>query len=278
MSTSIRLVTLQGWLSEPFPVRGITQFGTASSHGSAYRRSLNLGRWEDLSESVRHYLEHSDDTNAHLLPLSSTAETLRLEFPNESSASATFQTLLRLFQRPLGRDFFLRPEMPSSTSLESDGGAGGLAALAESPRRFSDIVVSPNEDFSNPVLVVEMKRPAVFRATQTSSIPILWNLVEVAGLDNSEAVAGDRVRLAAVRQLHGYMDSLDLKYGILSSFDVIYVACRREDCGEKTLFISDGIARSDPHYVATLAYILSKTLNEDAVFKRPGMSLLLALL
>lgn len=247
MSTSSGLVTLKGWLSEPFPVLGITHFGAASSHGNTFRQSFNLRCWEDLSESVLLYFEQSDDSNAYLAPLSSISYMLRLSYSNESTASNAFQTLLLAFTRPLRQEFFLRFGASATTSLEFDRGAGGLAVLAESSsRRFSDIEVRLDEDFSNPILVVEMKKPAVFRATRDSRVPTLWNLAEiVAGLNNSEAVAGDRVRLDAVRQLHGYMDHLGLKFGILSSYDVIYVACRREDCGEETLLIYDGIVRSD---------------------------------
>ena len=78
------------------------------------------------------------------------------------------------------------------------------------------------------------------------------------------------------------MVGLNLVYGILSSFDLIYVAYRAGEFADM-LYISDGIPRTDPNFLATIAYIWNKSLNEPvvfkkAVFKKRGMSLLLALL
>ena len=71
------------------------------------------------------------------------------------------------------------------------------------------------------VLVVEMKQPAVFRANTSSAIPCLCDMGDrVGGPSGPEPLAD------AVQQLYGYMVGLELAYGILSSFDLTYVAYR----------------------------------------------------
>ena len=123
-----------------------------------------------------------------------------------------------------------------------------------------------------PILVVEMKRPAVLKSSVDLFIPPLYPLGEkVGGLLKPEPPTEDVVRFEGVHQLFGYMVRLNLAWRILSSFDVTYVAhCLRET--GNMLFISEGIASTDSRFLGLLAYMLQKAITEPRDFKMVGMN------
>ena len=273
------LMTLKRWLQQEFLVLGVSAFDGTPSSRSRFRQSLYLMRWVELSDSVRAYLEECDDRTRRLQPLlaSSVARSfLTLNESNERSALASFRSLLVYLEEALAQSFSVREEERVPISVESVGADGLAALMASSSGLYAGLVVKVN---GKSVLVIEMKRPALFSRTVSSEIPTLCDLGDlVGGRGSDEPQAGDPVRLEAIRQLYAYMVGLNLVYGILSSFDLTYVAYRAGEFGER-LYISDGIPRTDPNFLATIAYILHKSLNEvAAVFKKRGMNLLLALL
>ena len=76
--------------------------------------------------------------------------------------------------------------------------------------------------------------------------------------------------LEVVQQLFGYMVKLNLKWGILSSFDLTYVAHCQGDFGE-TLFISDGIDRLSKRLLGVIAYMLRRATEDPDNFQKEGM-------
>ena len=259
-ATSVSLLTAREWLEQEIPF-DFTEFGSASSTQSGRGDSLFFTHWVGLPDLVNEYVGQSDNSNRHLSPLS--PRMVRMGLTTEATASFCFTYVLRsvieFLGLPIGVDVI--GNYPIVDSERPDVGGDERMATLAAPPVFADIVVT---DDHNPRLVVEMKRPGLFRRTTSADVPPI-HLRE-------ETHSGPPIvpMLGAVTQLFGYLKKLNLKYGILSSFDLIYVAHRQGEYGE-TLFISEGFHRGSKKFVAVIAFMLSMAMNDLGNFEKKGM-------
>ena len=237
------------------------EFGSASGTQSGCGDSPCFTHWVDLPDLVNEYVGRYDNSNRHLSPLS--PRLVRLWDTSEATASFCFNYVLRMVTEVLGPSIEVLANFPIEDSEGPDvGDDERMARLAAPPPPvFADMVVTVGGD---PRLVVEMKRPGLFRRTTWADVP----LIHLRG----ETHSGPRIApmLGAVTQLFGYLEKLNLKYGILSSFDLIYVAHRQGKYGE-TLFISEGFHRGSKKFVAVIAFMLSMAMKDLGNFEKKGM-------
>ena len=259
-ATSVSLLTAREWLEQEIPFDS-AEFGSASGTQSGRGDSPFFTHWDGLPDLVNEYVGRSDNSNRHLSPLS--PRMVRMRGTSDATASFCFNYVLRsvlgVLGLPIEVDVFA--SYPIVDSEGPDVGDDERMARLAAPPVFADMVVTVGE---NPRLVVEMKKPGLFRRTTWADVP----LIHFRG----EMPSGPRIApmLGAVTQLFGYLKKLNLKYGILSSFDLIYVAHRQGKYGE-TLFISEGFHRGSKKFVAVIAFMLSMAMNDLGNFEKKGM-------
>ena len=259
-ATSVSLLTAREWLEQEIPF-DFTEFGTASGTQSGRGDSPFFIHWVELPDLVNEYVGQSDNSNRHLFPLNPRMVSMR--GTSEATASFCFNSVLRSVIEFLGLpiEVDIEGNYPIVDSEGPDVGDDERMARLAAPPVFADIVVLDGE---NPRLVVEMKRPGLFRRTTRADVPPIHLQEET---HSGPPIA---LMLGAVTQLFGYLKKLNLKYGILSSFDLIYVAHRQGKYGE-TLFISEGFHRGSKKFVAVIAFMLSMVMKDLGNFEKKGM-------
>ena len=169
-----------------------------------------MGRFKAVAEFVRKF----DDSFRGQIIL----DVMGLSFrdASETAAAYNFQYVINRVCAFLGHSTVCveanarsspRPNMDPGENAEvlaSSVGKADYGLSLDGGRRF---------------LVVEMKRPSVFRRSVNSTIP---NLCESAlAASSSSPRTEDVVLVEPVYQLYRYMKSMKLGYGIISSFDVL---------------------------------------------------------
>ena len=142
-------------------------------------------------------------------------------------------------------------------------------SLAASPSERADIVATVD---GKPVLVIEMKRPGLFRRSIDSDIPSLLRLQEPehGGRRRSQPTTEEDVMFAAVQQLFVKMCWMNLGWGILSSYNLTYVAHRQPPDGEVP-FIYEGYHCRDSIFLGLLGYMLQTSNDKRHRFNWKGM-------
>ena len=106
-----------------------------------------------------------------------------------------------------------------------------------------------------------MKRPGLFKRSIDSNIPSLLQLQEPKhGRRRRQPTTEEDVMFAIVQQLFVKMCWMNLGWGILSSYDLTYVAHRQPPDGE-VLFVSEGYHCRDSIFLGLLGYML-QTSND----------------
>ncbi|KAG0591105.1 hypothetical protein M758_1G146600 [Ceratodon purpureus] len=257
----IRLTRRQ-WLQQRISRSIVRDFGVASSRGEE-PSSVSVNGWDRFLLDVDVFIQQSDDTSQVCAPFDED----NLDFFNisESKACYNFNLVLTNVGRALGYTLDMQDNVRSISFSRSDENASRQAErMATSSRQSADFGVS--EFDKPPFLVVEMKRPAVFRRSATADIPYICEALE----ETTKAYPSPAARLAVepLYQLYRYMKAMNLAYGIISSFDLTFFV-EREGEGElgEILLISEGISNTSSKFLAAVAYMVDKAMNYPKQFK-----------
>ncbi|KAG0591108.1 hypothetical protein M758_1G147100 [Ceratodon purpureus] len=172
------------WLQQTLP-GVIEDFGPTPSRRGGVHSPFQVAAW-DVSGTVDDFVGKFDDSSPDQAPFDT--EYLAYNEPSKATASTNFWVVLRKVGRLLGYNLLVQPNAQSRSSPRPNVDASQRAVmLASSSVQKADYGVSVD---GRQFLVVEMKRPAVFRRSANSAIPNLCSaLLEDSRRPSSTATA-----------------------------------------------------------------------------------------
>ena len=201
------------WLRQELPIT-VTDFGPTASRRHEPHPALAVRHW-DVSRAVAEFVQKFDDSLRDQIILDVGAlDYIGFGDASEATAAYNFRYIINRVCAFLGHST-ARVEANAWSSRDPGKNA---KALASSSVQKADYGLSLD---GRRFLVVEMKRPSVFRRSVNSTIP---NLCESAlAASSSSPRTEDVVLVEPVYQLYRYMKSMKLGYGIISSFDLTFL-------------------------------------------------------
>ncbi|KAG0613049.1 hypothetical protein M758_6G072700 [Ceratodon purpureus] len=256
----LRLLTRRQWLQQRISCPIVSDFGVASERGEE-KSTVAVRPWDTFLSDVDNFIQQSDDTSRVCLPFDE--GNLDVFHVSEFKACHNFYLVLRNVGRALGYSLHMQDGVRPTSFSFSDENASQQAERMANPSGQSAVfpVCEPDKPF---FLVIEIKRPAVFRRSASSDIPSMCSAL----LDTVSNKAEHKLYISVepLHQLYRYMKAMNLAYGIMSSFDLTFFVKREGEFGD-TLLISEGITNTSSNFLGALAYMVDKAIKDPKQFK-----------